>query len=342
MKNHYNILTVVCALVLSTTLVAQGPTIDLVNMPQINDVTPIAICSGDVVAPGNSGADQTWDMSGLAETEEQAFLFEAPENTFFSNDFPNADVCGISWDPAYSYYNYSPDSLTILGYATLLEQLDPTDTVKQFYSNPESYVPLPFSFGDVHSDFFAGTSVTPLLDLPFEGTTDFEADGYGTLVLPTGTFNDVVRFRIDREQTSSGPTQITQTKEQYVWVSATHRFWLLVMETYNDGFSTSELIWYNKNPAPITTGIDDNRVAAVNVYPNPISAAGNLAIQWDSNEMVEAVVTSVAGEELLRTQLNLSQGMNPLDLSAIDMRTGMYLLHIHSERGVGIAKLLVR
>ncbi len=94
MKKHYLLLLLVPGIVQAT--FAQAP-ITSNNLNIIGDTTTIAICGNDAVAPGSSGADQTWDMSSLNETEEQGFTFVDPEDTFWGYQFPASTICGVSW-----------------------------------------------------------------------------------------------------------------------------------------------------------------------------------------------------------------------------------------------------
>ncbi|MBK7944824.1 MAG: hypothetical protein IPJ85_05725 [Flavobacteriales bacterium] len=45
-------------------------------------------------------------------------LFVDPATTDFTNDFPNATFCGITWDDAYTYYVLSPSALESEGSAS--------------------------------------------------------------------------------------------------------------------------------------------------------------------------------------------------------------------------------
>jgi len=201
-----------------------------------------------VPAPGNEGANETWDMSGLAENEEQFFDFVDPATTAWGDEFPDATLCGLGWLDSYTYYNTTGGALTVEGHVIIARG----DTVKTIFDDTEQIVTLPYTHGTTFIDTFDGEFHVDPLIVPFSGTLDSEADGYGTLILPNATYNNVARYHFFREQTN-GTSQPTQTKEQWAWVLADRRFWLLLMETNFDGFSYNHQIWYDKNPSPTPT-----------------------------------------------------------------------------------------
>lgn len=222
------------------------PTITADNLPIVGDHVVIAICSG-VPAPGDAGENVTWDMSGLTELEEQYFDFVAPSSTVSGTRFPDATFCGVSWDDSHSFYSDTSGGLAVEGYAV---EVAPGDSALSIYSDPEQLVSLPYTYGTKYVDTFAGDHLALGFSVPFSGTLDFEADGYGTLILPTGTYENVVRYHFSREESSGGATQ---TKDQWAWVSADYRFWLLLMETVVTTGGTTHQIWYDKNPASAST-----------------------------------------------------------------------------------------
>lgn len=339
MKNFYEITLSTCFTVLASATMAQGPAITNNCLPQIGDIATIAICENDVVNPGPAGENQTWDMSGLTETEERAFIFVSPELGFCGEQFTDATLCGLDWTNNNSFYKFDSNGLSAVAYTTLV---DDTDTMKMIFDDFENFIPMPYSFGDTHTDDFSGTSYLPSLDVPFTGDVSFEADGYGTLILPTGTYTDVVRYRFLREQVSMAQIEIVQTKEQYGWVSASHRFWLLIMETNSTDFSESELVWFDKNPAPVVSSVKENQQLPLAVFPNPAQTNDAIFIEWDQNETADIKVFSISGKQLMAAQVNLQAGDNAINLKGIGASAGLHLIQVITDRGTATTKLVIR
>jgi hypothetical protein len=333
MKNSLTIL-----FILLTVMVAAQPEITQSNMPQLGDHVVIAICSNSL-DPGEPGAGQTWDMSSLIESEEQFFDYVLPSEGILADSFPNANLCAVSWLNDYSYYNVSSDALTVEGHVVTI---DPSDTSVMVYNNTEQILTLPYTYNSTFSDNFEGTlSVTGFSGLTFDGSLDFEADGYGTLILPGETYQNVVRYHFYREQVNylNGFPALTQTKEQWAWVSSDYRFWLLLMEENFDGFATNTLIWYDKNPYPSSTGYSSNLSVANLIFPNPLKAGQNLKINWDRNEAAEVSVCHLDGRLAYYEKMNLVNGSN--NSRCAELRPGTYVLKINTAQSIVTQKIMI-
>ncbi len=341
MKKLYIILVLCAALTHSS--FGQG-VITANNLNVIGDITTIAICGGNVVNPGPAGADQIWDMSNLSETEEQSFNFVDPEETLWGYEFPTSTLCGISWLGEHSYYRFDDDGVSVVGYAGLSTIIDPTDTFKIIFSEAENFIPIPFEYNDMHQDDFAGTSYAFGFEVPFTGDVDFEADGYGTLILPTGTYENVVRYHFFRTQINgSGLGSTTQTKEQWGWMSEDHRFWLMIQEINNDGFSDAELIWYDKDPLPaLPTDVKDLEELTFEMYPNPANIGQSVNLSWERSETAQVSLTNVSGQQIFNKQINLQQGFNTINLSSVPAIEGLYFVQILTDHGSAMSKLVLK
>lgn len=260
------------------------PIITTDNMPILGDVVPIGICSDpiDTVAlNASAGAMMTWDFSGLTEQTEEQFLFVDPVGSLWENDFPTSSLCGISWDGSHAYYTTTSGMLEQDGLCTIVPGPPPEDTAKVLLTtDSESLMSLPLAFGDTHSDVFSGTFEAGGFIGAVDGTIDLVADGHGTLVLPNGTFSNVLRYRFDRVQNNTVLGTTTSTsKVQWGWVSEDHRYWLLLMEVDFNGFNPIELVWYSKVPPLVSgTGLADRSMETLTVWPNPVPAGGSLRL----------------------------------------------------------------
>ncbi|MEZ4790770.1 MAG: T9SS type A sorting domain-containing protein [Flavobacteriales bacterium] len=261
------------------------PVIDLQNLPQTGDVVTIGRCSDlidDAALDASAGAMQTWDFSGLSEFSEEQFVFVDPATTPWTADNPNSNLCGISWDDAYTYYILSASSLEQEGNAIVIPGTPPEDTAKfLFNGDTERIIELPYTFGDAFTDDFSGTYSAMGFVGTFDGQIDLEVDGYGTLILPNATYPNTVRYHFDRTQNNTIFGNTNQTsKEQWAWVSADHRFWLLLMEINDDGFGTSQQVWYDKNPALAgPTAVADAASTEPSVFPVPVEAGSDAYVR---------------------------------------------------------------
>jgi hypothetical protein len=308
------------------------PIINITNMPQTGDEVMISICS-DPINPGASGMMQTWDMSSLTQSEEQSFVYVEPETAPRIDSFPDANLVAQNWTGDFSYYQVTSSGLKILGHVI---SIPPDDTSMVVYDEAEQLLELPYTFNDSHTSGFTGSSWVPGFgEFPFDGSLDFEADGYGTLILPTGSYENVVRYHFYREQTNyvNGIPAGTTTKEQWAWVSAEYRFWLLIMEENNDGFNTTSLVWYDKNPYPATTsGISELAKSQFHIFPNPVHAGQNLNVEWKTSEPVNISVFNTSGQLVAKQAAQFDAGTNAVLLQV--GQTGIFNLLIGNQNQV--------
>lgn len=324
-------------LVALTLLAFCQPTISPSNIPQVGDQVLIAICSNPV-DPGNPGAMQTWDMSGLLESEQQAITYILPSEGLYSDSFPNANLCAKSWLDDYSYYNVSPSSLDVEGHVVTI---DPNDTSVFVYDNSEKIVGLPYTYNDAFIDTFNGIFHSPGFGpLAFDGYLDFEADGYGTLILPTGTYTNVVRYHFYREQTSYFiGMPFTTTKNQWAWVSSDYRFWLLLMEENFDGISTQPLVWYDKNPYTTSIGINTPTINSNYIYPSPLRVGQPLHVMWDKSEQARVSMLGLDGRLLYEQKIDMEVGANTFEVPAIS--AGLYIIKVETPHNYYTQKIPV-
>lgn len=322
MKIFISILAVV-----STALTfAQSPVITVDNVYLIGDEVPISICN-EGVEPGASGENITWDMGYLTEQEERSFSFVAPEDTPWDYQFTESNLCGVSWDDSHSFYQVGASGLRVDGYTSYSNEAQ-TDTVKIIMSDAEELIPLPLEFGDTQFDEFAGISEAAGFTIPYDGDINFEADGYGTLILPNGTYENVVRYHFTREQNNTfmGITT-TQTKEQWGWMSADYRFWLLLMEVNDDGFSEQELVWYAKNPIAVSLSIQDLTRQDLDIFPNPTKLGTDVILNMEFAAIATVQWYDVTGRMIHQSRKFLNEGQNTLSTSELD-RAGIYILNL--------------
>ncbi|MCF8365513.1 MAG: T9SS type A sorting domain-containing protein [Bacteroidales bacterium] len=304
------------------------PQITQANLPLTGDQVLISICSGEV-NPGNAGAMQTWDMSNLVELEEQFFSYIQPSTAPMADSFPNANLCAKSWLDDFSYYRTTPTSLAVDGYVVTINS---DDTSVMVYDDPEQILQFPYSYNDNFVDNFSGISYIPSFgEFPFDGYLDFEADGYGTLILPNGTYENVVRYHFYREQTNyfGGFPAGTTSKDQWAWVSADYRFWLLIMEEVFDGISTTPLIWYDKNPYAASTGINSSQAKPLSVFPNPLKSGRQFAIEWNKTEPAHFALLRIDGSIIIENLITLADG--PVYLNCPDLAAGLYLIRLETD-----------
>jgi gliding motility-associated-like protein len=167
------------------------------HYPQIGDQVYYSFIVNETLDVMNGGADQIWDFSALDVGFQNVSDFVVPTQGQFSADYPNAEWLELStgyyngvYDATESYSFSDANGQQIVGQFL-------NGAVKASYINPRLGIPFPMSYGDVVSDNWTGEilNIGAGQTAMRSGQSVFEMDGYGTLILPWITLNDVVRVR---------------------------------------------------------------------------------------------------------------------------------------------------
>ncbi|MCB9191335.1 MAG: T9SS type A sorting domain-containing protein [Flavobacteriales bacterium] len=328
---------------LSSVAAIAQPTITEVNMPQIGDAPSRGICSDIPNAStlnAQTGANYSWDFSGLNEVSTAAFSFIEAADSYWPGDFAGSTHCGITpEDDAFTFYSISNASLETDGYRVIVA---PGDTVEQDYTDSEVVLSLPATYNSSGTDNFSGPGFAASTNITADGTLSYTCDGYGTLQLPNGTYQNVLRYHANRSETLSvlGFPAGTVTKEQWFWISADYRFWLLLMENTSDPINgVSSTVWYQKTPNAVNpTGIADVAQEDFTVYPNPVAANGTLQLSraLSADESVQLFDTQG------RMVKNMNEATSAVSLDCVN--AGIYVMKVLNGNGQAIStqKLIVQ
>lgn len=339
MKKLY---TISLALLSAIAVLAQ-PTITEVNMPQLGDMPTRGICSdipNALTLNAETGANYSWNFSGLTEISTATFDFIEAADSYWPGDFTGSTHCGIAPDEdAYTFYSISNAALETDGYRVIVA---PGDTVEQDYTDSEIILDLPATYNSSGTDNFSGPGFAASTNITASGTLSYTCDGYGTLQLPNGTYQNVLRYHADRSETLSvsGFPAGTVAKEQWIWVSADYRFWLLLMENISDPINgASSTVWYQKTPIAVNpTGIADVSEEGFSVYPNPVAANGTLQLSSALNVDESVQLFDTQG----RMVKNMNEATSAVSLDGVN--AGIYVMKVLNGNGQAIStqKLIVQ
>jgi hypothetical protein len=216
----------------------------------------IAIASAATAStvPLTTGANVTWNCANLTTSVPNATLtYNSPGGKPFAGDYPSAnyhlEVNLSGTVMANEFYILNSDSLVKLGGHI-------TGSPYEIYNNPQLDMKFPFSFNDVVTDNYAKTSYNAngSVSSTQTGTVTLSYEGYGTLILPGGTYSNVAMLKKIRTN-SIGPTTTS-----YDWVKFPSGDKLMGYET-NGGIKVNYV-------SSISTGIHSyQKEADFIVYP---------------------------------------------------------------------------
>jgi hypothetical protein len=243
------------AVVLGLQASAQPVILNGNNFPASGRVDTIFVSGASSVLPGSAGANVTWNLSTVSPISKGASLeIVNASSTPYAASYPAANkVTMVNYNGNVSYHYRS---ISATKYETIAESVSAT-TSFNYTPNGKTVYPLPFHYNDVVIDTYQMVSASA-------GALTITYDGYGTVITPHGTYNNVVRYKSDNG-----------TNFSYTWLRTSPLY-------YVASYSNSSQSYVFIKPTT-ATGISEqqNENNSATVYPNPV--ADNATIRITSN-----------------------------------------------------------
>lgn len=231
----------------------------------LTDTIPINIANNssyNSLLTSTNGTGVTWDASALTVMTGPPTIhmsFHAPSSTPQGSLYPSSNYA--EFDPALTtlvsveYSSYGADSVSIWGtYAS-------TGT-HEIFQDPDKRLIFPFNYGQTFTDNYAKTNYSDATTISSyqTGTRTVTFSGYGTLILPQGTFTNVAKISETRTN-SLGPDSYV-----YTWYDMSNGKKLLFR---SENFGNITTAWCAD---PTSMGMDEIRQSLrTTVAPLPIT-----------------------------------------------------------------------
>ena len=291
--------------------------------------------SASYVSPGNSGANQTWDLSSMSGTPTLTTVI-APSTTANASSFTNANVAWSYASGGISYYKTSSSAYQNYGVVS--------GSIVMAYTNPEDLMHFPFTYNNTYTDTWATTFVNGGYTFYRTGSTTVTADGYGTLTTPAGTYTNALRIHfVETYQDSTnvgGPYLIQYSNDEYMW--------------YKDGshYPIATVYTLTENGTPTTggaymsssVGINESSalLSSADLFPNPASSKITLNYTLTKSQKVDVYLYNSIGEKLDISQTAYGiEGENNLQIDIAKLPEGIYFAQILLNDKIASAKRFV-
>lgn len=234
--------TLLLALAFGASVAAQ-PVIDFASIDLIGSSFNVyAVTSPGTSDPEPDGANVTWDFSSATLQLMGTQAFMAAAGTPYAASYPTANMASaqtVAGTTSYAYYDLQSTKLDVL--ADGVGSMDPN-----VYSEPKTVLQFPYAFNDWFIDYYN------------KNGTDYSVSraymGYGTVILPSGTFTNVVK-----QASTSGVIDFYTTSPT-----------ALLVHIESDGSAVVAL--------PGTVGIQEHgQASALRSFPNPVQDRLTLA-----------------------------------------------------------------
>jgi len=302
------------------------------NMPVTGDIHRYYNC--DSVAPGPSGANQTWDFTGIDTTSGLDGGYATCVSPL-CDSFPGSMLANAIAGGQYTYFKTNASAISIHG-------IHLTGYIK--FTDDEDLLRYPMSYGtnNIFSDTFNANYQAGHDYLRFGKVYD-TADGWGLLKLPNGNFANVLRVKrveVYRDTDLNDMIVVANyIQESYTWYTPNRREFLLQIllpKKVNNFPSGSSKVTYTNQTS---TGINDvnNADAGINISPNPAKDRVNIRFDDPAEEQVNISLTDMMGKTLLQT--SCAKGMQQSQLNTSAIPAGLYFIQFKTSQGTTVRKV---
>lgn len=275
--------------------------------------------------PGPTGEDVTWDFSGIAGDENSTILFTSGYYCGDLTTHQNLD--------AEEFTEHIPNLWGQLLLPTTERRFTSTETSFSFcwigglefgmdFDEPFTYFTFPLSYGLENMSLLTGLCNWGIYEIgdpdPFTGSSNMVVDGYGTLVLSTGVYSDVLRVKVI-DNIGCGYGEV----DSYYWFKEGYKGPLFIYSKENNLGYEDAFVRLN---GPEYLGIDETSID-ISVYPNP---AGNFLI-IKGFESAVAEICNLSGQIISTEQISNNQ----TSLNISSLAKGLYLIKLITNEGTG-------
>jgi hypothetical protein len=311
------------------------PTITSADAFSVGDVPTYQGADTTGVDEGSSGTNQTWNFANLTnQGGPLSETFVSPGTTPFAASFPTATVALDDGAGTYVYYNVTSTESNLLGLGSPSLLLP--------YSDSQKYFQYPFTYNTSFTDNIAATFTIATYPGTRTGFVTFLADGYGTLILPTGTVNNALRIKytqhdIDAVDYGSGNVITTTTDvTTYFWMTPGNTNSLMSINYVTTtvlSFSTSSKS-VNYYPGTINTGLEDPYYAINSplLFPNPAADEATISFGVPEAGDVRISVMNISGQVIRAAQTSVPAGGNVSEKIMLEgLAAGTYFVSLDMD-----------
>ena len=323
------------------------------DLPSSGDTVVVSISSSiGSIDPALTGADYNWDYSTLVANDQVVERFVAISETPFAYQFafnngflypdheanvaqdaPDVEMAGmLSMTEVFNYYDNQSDAYRQTGFGAEINGVP----LPIRFDSIETIYELPLNYNDTYESRLSWEASIPSLGYFTQyKRIQNEVEGWGTLVLPNGTY-PVLKIKKTIQETDSiyveqfdfGSIIPVPDAIEYHFIGKESAIPLLKI-TMSAGNVTEAKYKDNYDP---TISIEEAKVEAeaFHVYPNPSNGQFNLS----NMDQVKALALFDYEGKQYALEKN-----NKIDVSFLN--AGLYVIRIETKNGQVFAKKLI-
>ncbi|MGH1519815.1 T9SS type A sorting domain-containing protein [Chryseobacterium sp. JK1] len=240
------------------------------NDPLIGDIVNNNLVIGTVDNTA-SGANATFNNTALTLGTASQVTYSTPISTEITT-FPGSNLKMVDGTTTI-YYKTSATKLEITGI------VNPQATLN-FNVDNGTYMNYPTTYGPAQNDTAKGTFSSSVANGLFSGTMATQADGYGTLLIGSQVYNNVLRVKYTQSFNLYASFDVTYsnaigtaTNTAYAYYDATHRYSLLSSTNANISVPLLSINQSTSSAAALSAAflaVDKvSKKENLAIYPNP-------------------------------------------------------------------------
>lgn len=284
------------------------------------------------IATGTSGPGITWNLSTIKTYDTSVNTFGDCDIAAHCDSFPDANLFANTMG-GHFYYVTNAAELSVTGLWALN---------RAHYTDKQSLLKYPVTYGDTWYDTYAYTYPGHYV----HGIDTFIADAWGTLILPSGTHTNVVRFYdITHHTDSVSPSTVTSSRmNRHIFYKPDFHWPLLVVYFgMVDGEYVTNYASYTVQlpPAPsfVNSAVSTN---GISVSPNPATDLLHIHLQTPLAGSAHATLTDMTGRTISTHTYDLHTGANTMTYDIATLPAGIYLLQVNTPTEHYVQKVMVQ
>ncbi|NCX96264.1 MAG: T9SS C-terminal target domain-containing protein, partial [Chitinophagia bacterium] len=278
------------------------PTLNSSVNPAAGDKFLTHYCDTTGISKGASGAAVTWNCASLSIMSTDSIQYVACSATPGCASFPGASVAAVDNSGSTPYYSYYVTNSGLFSSVGSWQ-----DGSADAYIDPQTILRYPMVYGNSFRDANLSQSSDSVGFYQTKGIDSVIYDGYGTLILPSGSINNAMRIhRIMRRtdsfhfRSSSTPNIYKHRNDNYEWYSNGTHYPILFMFYDSTGAGTFNFsgVIYIKQIAGVSALQNINAMPEFTIAPNP--ATENIVLTFAdiaANNDITFSLSDAAGKQ---------------------------------------------
>jgi hypothetical protein len=293
--------------------------------------------------PGAAGV-VNWDFSGYSQ--DSTYQNYGTQIAATSQPtYPNANVALITSYGDTTFYQVTDTELTNWGYYSSI-------LGKTVYSNGQSILRFPLTYGESYTDSVAGKSTIKYIGVTKtgrKGVVTVSYDGYGDLLLPNMvSYTSVARIKTIANAVDSilNPTtntyiSIPSTITSYFWYAQKLNYPVFSIVSIHLGspINSDNTVAIQSGPYTTTAVQDAQLAASIDVAPNPVQDMLGININQTMSDAVVFTLKDLSGKTLLVSGAPAGNGSRT-SINVSSLVQGFYVLEIESAGTMAIKKVI--